>query len=68
MKIVKVSLNLSTEAVRIVRNLANSRGTTMTDVIRHAIGNEKFLADAVKAGGKIVIVDKRGKMSQVVFR
>ena len=68
MKSVKVSLNLSTDEVNVVKELAKARGTTMTDVFRRAIGNEQFFDNAVKAGGKVLVEDKRGKLKQVVFR
>lgn len=68
MKSVKVSLNLPADVVSIVKELANVRSTTMTEVFRHAIGNEKFFHDAVKDGGKVLVEDRRGKLKQVVFR
>jgi predicted transcriptional regulator len=68
MKSVKVSLNLSADVVNIVKELAEERSTTMTEVFRRAIGNEKFFDDAVKDGGKVLVEDRRGKLKQVVFR
>jgi len=67
-KSVKVSLNLPADVVSIVKELANVRSTTMTEVFRRAIGNEKFFNDAVKDGGKVLVEDRRGKLKQVVFR
>lgn len=68
MKSVKVSLNLSADVVGIVKELAEVRSTTMTEVFRRAIRNEKFFNDAVKGGGKVLVEDRRGKLKQVVFR
>ena len=68
MKSVKVSLNLPADVVDIVKELAEVRSTTMTEVFRRAIGNEKFFNDAVKDGGKVLVEDRRGKLKQVVFR
>ena len=68
MKIVKVSLNLSADVVHIVKELAETRGSTMTAVFRRALENEKFFDDVVKDGGKVLIENRQGKLKQVVFR
>lgn len=68
MKIVKVSLNLSKSEVDIMKALAKRRGTTVTAVFRSAIASEKFFDDTIKDGGKVLVEDKRGRMTQVVYR
>ena len=67
-KIIKMSVNLSSEVIDVLRELAQKRGTTMTDVLRQAIGTEKFIDEVNEDGGKILIEDKNGKMRQLVFR
>lgn len=67
-KVVKMSVNLPTEAVKVLRSLAKKRQITMTDVLRQAIGTEKFIDDVNEDEGKILIEDKRGRVRQLVFR
>ena len=64
----KVSMNLSNEAIATLKELADKRGVTMTEVLRHAIGTEKFLDDVTSKKGEVLIKDKQGKIDRVVFR
>jgi predicted transcriptional regulator len=65
--VVKLSVNLSQEVVDVIRELAERRDTTMTEVLRRSIGTQKYLQDAVDKGGKILIEDRRGRLRQIVF-
>lgn len=65
---IKMSVTLSEDVVKAIRVLAHRRGTTMTEVIRQAIGTEKFLDDAQAAGGKVLVEDKKGRVRQIIFR
>ena len=58
---VKVSVNLPEETVETLRALAKKRGITMTEALRKAIANEKFLNDAKDEGAKILIQDEKSK-------
>ncbi len=66
--VVKVTVNLPKDLVDAVRALANKRHVTLTEVIRDAIGTEKFLADANDEGSKILIEDKKKNLRQIVLR
>lgn len=66
--VVKVTVNLPKNLVDAVKELASKRHVTLTEVIRNAIGTEKFLADAHEEGSKILIEDKRKNMRQIVLR
>ena len=66
-KVVKLSVNLSSDVVGAIRQLAEKRKVTMTEVIRDAIGTEKFL-DEAKAHSKFLLEDEKGKIREVVFR
>jgi Arc/MetJ-type ribon-helix-helix transcriptional regulator len=44
----KISVNLSEEATRIVRDLAASRGATTSDVIREALAVYRFLSEELE--------------------
>src|SRR5260370_26609763 len=64
---VKVTITLSEEVLDAVQELARDRDTTMTEIFRQAITTEKYLHDAQKEGGKILIENGR-KTREVVFR
>lgn len=61
MAVKRVTVNLSEEAVKSLEALANKRGITMTEALRKAIATEKFLADEVAEGSKVLIKSKDGK-------
>lgn len=65
---IKLSVNLSEDVVEALRELAKKRNVTMTEVIRDAIGTEKFLEDARQSNKKILIEDEKGQVRQLVFR
>jgi len=66
--VIKMSVNLPTDAVKVLKKLAKKRGCTMTEVLRQAIGTEKFIEDVNEAEGKVLVEDKRGRVRQLVFR
>jgi predicted transcriptional regulator len=66
-KVTKLSVNLSDDVVAEIRRLAAKRKVTMTEVIRDAIGTEKFIEDE-KSRSKFLLEDSNGKLRQVVFR
>ncbi len=64
---VKVTITLSEEVLEAVQALAEDRDTTMTEIFRQAITTEKYLHDAQKGGGKLLI--EKGKTTrEIVFR
>lgn len=65
--IVKLSVNLSSEVVDTIRSLAERRGITMTEVIRDAIGSEKFVVEN-QEHSKFLLEDHDGTLRRVVFR
>lgn len=66
-KIIKMSVNLPISVVKELRELSEKRNTTMTEVLRRAIGTEKFIQDVMDEGGKILVEDKDGDIRQLVF-
>lgn len=66
--LIKMSVNLSADAVKVLKDLAKKRATTMTEVLRQAIGTEKFIDEVHKDKGKILVEDKNGRLRQLVFR
>lgn len=67
-KVIKMSVNLSADVVKALKELAEKRGSTMTEVLRQAIGTEKFIEEVNEDEGKILVEDKKGRIRQLVFR
>jgi hypothetical protein len=66
--VIKQSVNLQRDVVDAIKQMASGRGLTMTEVIRDAIGTEKFIYDQKLQGAKVLIEYPDGKIIQVVFR
>jgi ABC-type phosphate/phosphonate transport system ATPase subunit len=66
--VVKMSANLSEEIVDALKSMAKERGTTVTEVLRHAIGVEKYVDQVQKDNGKILVESSKGQVREVVFR
>lgn len=66
--VVKMSVNLPAETVQTLKDLAEKRNTTMTEVLRQAIGTEKYLEQVSEEKGKVLVEDKSGRLRQLVFR
>ncbi len=67
MDTVKLSVNVSQEAADALRELAQQRGTTMTEVLRHAIATERFLQEETRKKSKILLEDDSGRTRELVF-
>lgn len=65
---VKVIVNLGLEVVEALRHLAAKRNTTITEVLRQAIGTEKFLDEVCEDQGTVLVEDARGRVRQLVPR
>ena len=67
-KVIKMSVNLPADDVKVLKALAKKRRLTMTEVLRQSIGTEKFIDDVNEDEGKILVEDRRGRVRQLVFR
>ena len=54
----RVNVALSSEALDTLRSIAEQRGVTLSEVLRQAIGHEKFLSDEIRAGNRVIIESK----------
>ena len=66
-KVTRLTVLLSNNVVDAIRELAARRHVTMTEVIRDAIGTEKFIEDE-KDHSKFLLEDNNGGLRQVFFR
>lgn len=64
----KVTVNLGDEVQAALNEIATKRGISMTEALRQAIANEKFLQDEINQGSKILIEDKDKNVQRVVFK
>jgi metal-responsive CopG/Arc/MetJ family transcriptional regulator len=54
----RVNVTLTDDALETLREIADRRGTTLSEVLRQAIGHERFLDDEARAGNRIVVQSK----------
>jgi hypothetical protein len=63
---VKISANLPAAVVKTLKQVAKLKGTSMTEVLRHAISLEAFLLEKEREGSKIILEEKNQKKTQLV--
>ena len=68
MATIKTSVNLTSDAVDDLKEMAARTGSSMAEVLRRAISNEKFFQDTVVQGGKVLIQDKDRSVKEVLIR
>ena len=54
---VKVTVNLPSQQVEFLQQLANKEGSTVTDILKRAINSERFFVDAENSNRKILVED-----------
>ena len=65
---VKISVNLSKDVVKALKDMADEQNISMTEALRRSISTEKFFLDTVKRKGKILIEEEDKTIKQVVVR
>jgi hypothetical protein len=67
--VVKVSVNLPSDTVEWLKEIAEHDGITMTEALRRSISTQKFVKETTDKGAKLLIEDPDEKsLRQVVFR
>lgn len=64
----KITINMPDRFDKILNEIAHKRGITKTEVIRQAIGMEKFYLDEEQKGNKILIEDGKTKKFRQLLR
>jgi predicted transcriptional regulator len=65
----KISINLSEDVIKALKEMAQQDNVTMTEVIRRSISTQKFLDNAQREGKYILLEDKETKrVERVIFR
>lgn len=65
---IKVSVKLSPVDVAALEELAAKRGTTVSEVVRQAIGTEVFVERVDEEGGRVLVEDRDGRVRQLIPR
>jgi predicted transcriptional regulator len=63
----KTTIALPEDTVAALRDLANARNVSFTEVIRRAITMEKYLSDARSEGCRILIEDPEKLIKEIVI-
>jgi hypothetical protein len=62
---VRVTVNLPSPAVAVLKELAAKRDTTMTEVLRHAISLEQQIDQELSQGARILIQKPDGSFKEL---
>ena len=65
---VKLSANLSRPVANTLKELAERRGVSMTEMLRQAISHEKFFQDAVDQDEKVLVRDRNGNYREIILK
>lgn len=66
-KVHRVNVNFSEGAYAELQRLAALKGKTISDVLRDALGLEKWFQDVIDGGGR-VLVERNGQAREVIAR
>ncbi len=67
-RLIKLTINVSSEAYTTLKEMAAQRGVTVTEMLRQAISTAKWVHDTTTQGEKILKQDRDGRLFEVVFR
>ena len=68
MAIKKVTVNLTEDEVRFLKDLAAKEHLTFTDVLRRSISTEKFFVEQEKNQRKILVEEPGKRLREVIRR
>src|SRR6266568_7588877 len=66
-RLIKLTVNVSSEAYTALKEMAAQRGVTVTEMLRQAISTAKWVQDTTAQGEKILKQDRQGHLFEVVF-
>jgi hypothetical protein len=62
--LIRLSVNLSPEVFGELKSYANRKGITVTEAVRHAISDLKFVDEAENR----LYIEEDGKLHKIIFR
>jgi hypothetical protein len=63
----RLTLRLSPEARKTLKVISDQRGVSYGEVIRRALGTEKFLIDVINNNGRILVEQPGERMKELVI-
>ena len=63
----KISVNLSVEVIRALKEMAKQQNVTMTEVLRRSISIYKFLSDSAGDGKVVLLEDPTTKETEKII-
>ena len=67
MKKQEIRLRIPRSVLEALQDLADKRGDSLEDTLRHAVNTETYMNTNLEKGNKIFIKDKHGEVWNVVF-
>ena len=64
----KITVKLTSEQIKKLKDLANDQGITATAALQRAIETENFIRQEIKTGAKILVQHQNKKVQQIIFR
>ena len=65
--VTKLTVNLPASVAQALKTMASERNTTVTEVLKSAIGTEKFISESVQSGSKVLVEKSPGNVRELVF-
>jgi predicted transcriptional regulator len=65
---VKMSVNLSEDAVKKLKEMAGKNGITLTEQLRRSIATEVWREQVEESGGSVLVESESGQVREVEFR
>jgi hypothetical protein len=63
----RLNLSLSREAYSDIEKLANENNSSLTEVVRLALGLIKVVLEAQRSGGRVLITDETGSATREII-
>lgn len=67
MKKKQINLKIPRAVIEALQDLADKRGYSLADALRHAVNTETYMNAQLEKGNKIVVQDSKGEVWRVVF-
>lgn len=61
----RLSVNINDETAKALKELADERGTSITDIVRRAVAVYKFVEDETATGKKLQLVDDENHVERL---
>ena len=65
-RLARLNVNMNRPTSEALRELADRRGLTNTEIVRQAIGTLKYLDDAASRGGRVQVLEPDGRVFELV--